>query len=572
MSAPRIVYRKTAAGLAEMQARRLDLPRKTFSLLLAIDGRRTREQLCSTLSAYGDVAAQLETLEEMGLIEDADTRANGAFSFAAPMARRRDDVTPTPDQDAVAPAYPVGSLPAVSTTNATGALPALAPHGIFDPQAPRLDAGPGQGADSAAATPALDNPETTTLWSVTEQAPVDDPLTRSADDLPGAPPPSGFVELDTWPGTAIRGQTGAPVWPRTADEAPQAASSSVPSGADAASPGADLAGLPPLSEQRPGPASEAQAPDTTSLPPRIPASGVPESGPGAGSVEGAAAGASAAAAAELAALSTAMPPTAPGNPGDTGNAELPRAGEMADLGFPDLPASRPVPAPAPEPPAGGQAVAGASPSAPTSGPISGAAVVPASVSTSVPTSVPTSGATAAATPGSAVQNPLAPRGTLPSVMIPKVTPLPPWSMPAPVRRPVAPEQQSPVMLDRSQSYPTAFNLIDIRSYIGVGRQRVDPLANLREAMSTVLTRNIDLQNYELLHAVESMQVREEFLHLLPYYLVDLDRRMSPADFREHVENLSRLSGMTTDALLGLMVKRREAEGHQDSPKSSGKPT
>ena len=32
MSASKIVYRKTAAGLAEMQARRLDLPRKTFSM------------------------------------------------------------------------------------------------------------------------------------------------------------------------------------------------------------------------------------------------------------------------------------------------------------------------------------------------------------------------------------------------------------------------------------------------------------------------------------------------------------------------------------------------------------
>ena len=77
MSASKIVYRKTAAGLAEMQARRLDLPRKTFSLLLAVDGQRSREQLCSALSAFGDVAAQLESLEEMGLIEDSDPGAGG---------------------------------------------------------------------------------------------------------------------------------------------------------------------------------------------------------------------------------------------------------------------------------------------------------------------------------------------------------------------------------------------------------------------------------------------------------------------------------------------------------------
>lgn len=63
------VYRKTPAGLAESKQRLLQLPRKTFSLLLAIDGQRSVGQLCSTLSAFGNVQVLITALERAGLIE-----------------------------------------------------------------------------------------------------------------------------------------------------------------------------------------------------------------------------------------------------------------------------------------------------------------------------------------------------------------------------------------------------------------------------------------------------------------------------------------------------------------------
>lgn len=132
-------------------------------------------------------------------------------------------------------------------------------------------------------------------------------------------------------------------------------------------------------------------------------------------------------------------------------------------------------------------------------------------------------------------------------------------MPPAPRQATPADPQYPLPIDRSLTYPAEYNLIDIRAYIGVGSQRVDPLANVREAMAHVIARNIDLQNYELLHAIESMQSRDDLLRLLPYYLVDLDRRLAPADYRLHVENLSRLSGLTTDALLTLMTQRKGSQ-------------
>ena len=143
--------------------------------------------------------------------------------------------------------------------------------------------------------------------------------------------------------------------------------------------------------------------------------------------------------------------------------------------------------------------------------------------------------------------------------VPTVTPLPPWSMPVPAPQAEPAQPQHPPPVDRSRTYPADLNLIDIRAYIGIGSQRVDPLANVREAMAHVLARNIDLQNYELLHAIESMQSRDELMRLLPYYLVDLDRRLAPVDYRLHVEDLSRLSGLATDALLALMTQRKAGE-------------
>ena len=474
MSASRIVYRKTAAGLAEMQARRLDLPRKTFSLLLAVDGQRSREQLCSTLSAFGDVAAQLEALEEMGLIEDRDSRAGGAFSFASPLSRRREAV-PSPSSSPARSGLaghdprigpPPGSAQGLVQTLVPGAG---SPSGFGDGRGGESGAGGDRDDDDGPSGreggPIAEHidPESTTLWTVTETGQGGDTgiLPGGLPDLANPPVRTGgFVELDTWPGTAIRGEQGAPVWPRTVNE-----SSLMPGGDD-------------------------------------PAAGVGASTGGA---------------------------TAP----------VPAAPPLPPLPAQDMPPAAPLPS----------SLQGAPQ----------AAAVPAGV---------TSGPNPPAPAGDATGPPTG----LPTIVVPAVTPLPPWSMPAPIRQPAPSQPQATSVSDRSRSYPAACNLIDIRAYIGVGRKRIDPLANVREAMSTVLTRNIDLQNYELLHAVESMQVQEEFMHLLPYYLADLDQRLSPDDFRGHVENLSRLSGMSIEALLALLVRRREAEQAQDSPKSSGSPT
>ena len=271
MSASTIVYRKTAAGLAEMQARRLSLPRKTFSLLLAVDGQRSRAQLCSTLSAFGDVATQLELLEEMGLIEDSDARAGGAFSFAAPLNRRRDESAGTPfEASRPGPAGagfqrsdpqgndPLGNDLLGDNRRPPGEQPWSLPTGIHAGGTPSgHPAVPSAGAGRDAASSRADEPgfdtDSTTTWAVTELGPpttILAPMTLPGDPDHGA---GGFVELDTWPGTDVRGGS-APTWPKSAGDGSVAGSPPGP-GALGVPGQPSLADLPPL-----GPLPEHQLP------------------------------------------------------------------------------------------------------------------------------------------------------------------------------------------------------------------------------------------------------------------------------------------------------------------------
>ena len=497
MSASNIVYRKTAAGLAEMQARRLRLPRKTFSLLLAVDGQRSREQLCTSLSAFGDVAAQLEMLEEMGLIEDGDTRASGAFSFASPLQKRREEGAGA-RFDTGLPGHPGPAGTGVPSFGAGSGHDGLPAAGALAPTAPSElaadDADPVQGTGPRPPPdPDFDSGSTVT-WAVTDAGPTT--TTLSPLTLTGMPSGAGgFVELDTWPGTEVRGEV-APTWPKSSSEAP----------ADPAA--GSAAGLPAEATPTTGPQPIAPLPTLSDLPdlPTLPA------------------GRSA-----LVPLEPQPEGVGPGDRSAPPAAAVQQAPAGTSLG--------PIPA--------AQAVG---PAHPGRLPPLAASLQDARRPAAVPGGFKAEGS--AGLPGAAAPT---------TIHVPTVTPLPPWSMPVPPPQAVTAQPQYPAPFDRSRTYPAEFNLIDIRAYIGIGSQRVDPLANVREAMAHVLARNIDLQNYELLHAIESMQSRDELMRLLPYYLVDLDRRLAPADYSLHVEDLSRLSGLSTDALLALMTQRKAGE-------------
>jgi hypothetical protein len=322
MSGATIVYRKTSAGLAEMQDRRLDLPRKTRSLLLAIDGRRSREQLCSSLSAYGDVGRQLDDLEILGLIESFDPDA----------ARRGPDTRP----------------------------------GVAGP---RTRIGPDT----------VSGPRTST-----------DPRT-----VPGPQTLSGPRTLSS---------------PHT------------------------LAGPKTLS----GPKTVA---GQTTLP-----------GP----------------------RTLAGPLTIPGI----------RTG--ADSPVSDHPATVPV----------------------------------------------------SRTPATDEPSTSAAGGGGPTAL--------------PQGRPAPPDAVS--LRDSGGGN----NLIDIRAYLGPASARVDDALLPREAMVSFLSRSVDLENYELLHAIEATETREQLLELLPAYLVDIARRFPPATCSDHVEALAQLTGMSVAELIARVPRRSPA--------------
>ena len=63
------VFRKTGQGEQEIVTRVLNLPVKLRSLLIAVDGKKSGEELARAFAAFGDVPAMLAELEQKGCIE-----------------------------------------------------------------------------------------------------------------------------------------------------------------------------------------------------------------------------------------------------------------------------------------------------------------------------------------------------------------------------------------------------------------------------------------------------------------------------------------------------------------------
>lgn len=64
-----MMFRKTPKGEEEIGTRALNLPVKLRSLLIAVDGKKSSEDLAKSFSAFGNVAGMLEELEAKGCLE-----------------------------------------------------------------------------------------------------------------------------------------------------------------------------------------------------------------------------------------------------------------------------------------------------------------------------------------------------------------------------------------------------------------------------------------------------------------------------------------------------------------------
>ena len=74
------VYIKTSAGMEAIKNPQSGLPRRLRTLLICVDGKSSLQAYVRSLTSFGDVAALLESLREVGLIEvlgqtDADSSA-----------------------------------------------------------------------------------------------------------------------------------------------------------------------------------------------------------------------------------------------------------------------------------------------------------------------------------------------------------------------------------------------------------------------------------------------------------------------------------------------------------------
>ena len=74
------VYIKTSAGMEAIKNPQSGLPRRLRTLLICVDGKSSLQAYVRSLTSFGDVAALLESLREVGLIEvlgqtDSDSSA-----------------------------------------------------------------------------------------------------------------------------------------------------------------------------------------------------------------------------------------------------------------------------------------------------------------------------------------------------------------------------------------------------------------------------------------------------------------------------------------------------------------
>jgi hypothetical protein len=77
-----LIWAKTDAGRAEIQARSLVTDRAQRNLLLVIDGKRTDERLLADIA--GITAADFARLEQLGLIQPVAVAASAQPAANAP--------------------------------------------------------------------------------------------------------------------------------------------------------------------------------------------------------------------------------------------------------------------------------------------------------------------------------------------------------------------------------------------------------------------------------------------------------------------------------------------------------
>jgi hypothetical protein len=70
---------RTAVGDTALKAAESSMPRKLRALLSAIDNRAKTHVYCSTLTAFGDVSAMLDALEEIGMVRFIGDRSPAAL-------------------------------------------------------------------------------------------------------------------------------------------------------------------------------------------------------------------------------------------------------------------------------------------------------------------------------------------------------------------------------------------------------------------------------------------------------------------------------------------------------------
>jgi hypothetical protein len=69
---------RTAAGDTALKAAESSMPRKLRALLSAIDNRAKTHVYCTTLTAFGDVSAMLDALDEIGMVRFVGDRSPAA--------------------------------------------------------------------------------------------------------------------------------------------------------------------------------------------------------------------------------------------------------------------------------------------------------------------------------------------------------------------------------------------------------------------------------------------------------------------------------------------------------------
>ncbi len=85
-----IVYEKTAKGVEEIQTRKNNLPQKFRTLLIVVDGKKTRESILNQFSTLEGPAAALDELEQKGFIaKKADVLAPSVLSPGEKLERAK---------------------------------------------------------------------------------------------------------------------------------------------------------------------------------------------------------------------------------------------------------------------------------------------------------------------------------------------------------------------------------------------------------------------------------------------------------------------------------------------------